>query len=63
MDSPNDMSYLYQKFEEITNVHIEFTMVNMMDASTNFTLMISSGGLLRHHQRRTELLRHRRPGL
>lgn len=43
MDSPNDMSYLYQKFEEITNVHIEFTMVNMMDASTNFTLMISSG--------------------
>lgn len=43
MDSPNDMSYLYQKFEELTNVHIEFQMVNMMDASTNFTLMIASG--------------------
>lgn len=43
MDSPNDMSYLYQKFEEITNIHIEFQMVNMMDASTNFTLMIASG--------------------
>jgi putative aldouronate transport system substrate-binding protein len=37
------MSYLYQKFEEITNVHIEFQMVNMMDATTNFTLMIASG--------------------
>jgi putative aldouronate transport system substrate-binding protein len=42
-DSPNDMSYLYQKFEEITNVHIEFQMVSMMDATTNFTLMIASG--------------------
>ena len=43
MDSPNDMSLLYQKFEEITNVHIDFQMVNMMDASTTFTLMIASG--------------------
>lgn len=43
MDSPNDMSYLYQKFEEITNIHIEFNMVNMMDATTSFTLMIASG--------------------
>ncbi len=43
MDSPNDMSYLYQKFEEITNVHIDFQMVNMADATTNFTLMIASG--------------------
>lgn len=42
MDSPNDMSYLYQKFEELTNIHIEFQMVNMMDAATNFTLMIAS---------------------
>jgi putative aldouronate transport system substrate-binding protein len=42
-DSPNDMSYLYQKFEEITNVHIDFQMVSMMDATTNFTLMIASG--------------------
>ena len=43
MDSPNDMSLLYQKFEEITNVHIDFQMVNMMDAATTFTLMIASG--------------------
>ena len=43
MDSPNDMSLLYQKFEEITNVHIDFQMVNMMDASTTFTLMIAGG--------------------
>lgn len=43
MDSPNDMSLLYQKFEEITNVHIEFNMVNMMDASTTFQLMIAAG--------------------
>ncbi len=43
MDTPNDMSYVYQKFEEITNVHIDFLMVNMTDASTNFTLMITSG--------------------
>ena len=43
MDSPTDMSLLYQKFEEITNVHIDFQMVNMMDASTTFTLMIASG--------------------
>ncbi len=43
MDSPNDMSLLYQKFEEITNVHIDFQMVNMIDASTTFTLMIASG--------------------
>lgn len=43
MDSPNDMSLLYQKFEELTNVHIEFNMVNMMDASTTFQLMIASG--------------------
>lgn len=43
MDTPNDMSYLYQTFEEITNVHIDFQMVNMMDASTNFQLMIASG--------------------
>lgn len=43
MDSPNDMSYLYQTFEEITNVSIEFQMVNMMDASTTFQLMIASG--------------------
>lgn len=43
MDSPNDMSYLYQTFEEITNVHIDFQMVNMMDASTTFQLMIASG--------------------
>lgn len=43
MDSPNDMSLLYQKFEEITNVHIDFQMVNMMDAATTFTLMIAGG--------------------
>ncbi len=43
MDSPNDMSLLYQKFEEISNVHIDFQMVNMMDAATTFTLMIASG--------------------
>lgn len=43
MDTPNDKSYLYQKFEELTNIHIEFQMVNMMDATTNFTLMIASG--------------------
>ena len=43
MDSPNDMSLLYQKFEEITNVHIDFQMVNMMDAATIFTLMIAGG--------------------
>lgn len=43
MDTPNDMSYLYQTFEEITNVHIDFQMVNMMDASTTFQLMIASG--------------------
>ena len=43
MDTPNDMSLLYQKFEEITNVHIDFQMVNMMDASTTFQLMIASG--------------------
>lgn len=43
MDSPNDMSLLYQKFEELTNIHIEFNMVNMMDASTTFQLMIASG--------------------
>ena len=43
MDSPNDMSLLYQKFEEITNVHIDFNMVNMMDASTTFQLMIAAG--------------------
>ena len=42
-DSPNDMSYLYQTFEEVTNVHIDFYMVSMMDATTNFTLMIASG--------------------
>ena len=43
MDTPNDMSLLYQKFEEITNVHIDFQMVNMMDAATTFTLMIAGG--------------------
>ena len=43
MDTPNDMSFLYQKFEEITNVHIDFQMVNMMDATTTFQLMIASG--------------------
>ncbi len=43
MESPNDMSYLYQTFEEITNVHIDFQMVNMMDAATTFQLMIASG--------------------
>lgn len=43
MDSPNDMSLLYQKFEEISNVHIDFQMVNMMDAATTFTLMIAGG--------------------
>lgn len=43
MDTPNDMSYLYQTFEEITNVHIDFQMVNMMDAATTFQLMIASG--------------------
>lgn len=43
MESPNDFSYLYQTFEEITNVSIEFQMVNMMDASTTFQLMIASG--------------------
>ncbi len=43
MDSPNDMSLLYQRFEEMSNIHIEFQMVNMMDAATNFTLMIASG--------------------
>ena len=36
MDTPNDMSLLYQKFEEITNVHIDFQMVNMMDAATTY---------------------------
>lgn len=43
MDTPNDMSYLYQTFEEITNVSIDFQMVNMMDAATTFQLMIASG--------------------
>ena len=43
MDSPNDMSYLYQTFEKVYNVHIEFDMVSMMDASTTFQLMIASG--------------------
>lgn len=42
MDTPNDMSLLYQKFEELTNVHIDFQMVNMMEASTTFQLMIAS---------------------
>ncbi len=43
MDTPNDKSYLYQTFEKITNVHIDFQMVSMMDASTTFQLMIASG--------------------
>lgn len=43
MDTPNDMSLLYQKFEELTNIHIDFQMVNMMDAATTFQLMIASG--------------------
>ncbi len=43
MDSPNDTSYLYQTFEEVFNVHIEFDMVSMMDATTTFQLMIASG--------------------
>lgn len=43
MDTPNDMSLLYQKFEELTNIHIDFQMVSMMDASTTFQLMIASG--------------------
>ena len=43
MDSPNDTSYLYQTFEDVYNVHIEFDMVSMMDATTTFQLMIASG--------------------
>lgn len=43
MDTPNDMSLIYQKFEEVFNVHIEFDMVNMQDATTVFQLMIASG--------------------
>lgn len=42
MESPNDMSILYQTFEEITNVEIEFRMVNMAGADTTFQLMIAS---------------------
>ena len=43
MDSPNDTSYLYQTFEKVFNVHIDFHMVSMMDATTTFQLMIASG--------------------
>ena len=45
MDTPNDMSVVYQQFEEITNVHIEFEMHNMMSADTDFTLMVAGGDL------------------
>jgi putative aldouronate transport system substrate-binding protein len=45
MDSPNDTSLVYQKLEEITNVHIEFEMHNMMSVSTDFSLMVVSGDM------------------
>lgn len=45
VDVPSDMSFVYQKLEELTGVTIDFHMINMMNASTDFSLMMASGDM------------------
>lgn len=45
VDVPSDMSFVYQQLEEITGVTIDFHMINMMNASTDFSLMMASGDM------------------
>ena len=45
VEVPSDKSFVYQKLEELTNVTIDFVMINMMNASTDFSLMMAAGDM------------------